>query len=66
MWLIVGVPRIMGGLSCQVGPIQDYKFFLILIIALDSIYLNMYNDIANWSCEVISQTFVGDSSAYEV
>ena len=43
-----------GDPSCEVRQIQDYQGFLILIIALDSIYLNLYDDIANGSCKCIS------------
>ena len=28
-----------GNLSCEIGQVQDYKGYLILIIALDSVYL---------------------------
>ena len=43
---IVGVPRINRDPSHEVGQIQDYEGYLILIIALDSIYLNPYDDVS--------------------
>ena len=43
------------GPSLKVGQIQDYEGYLMLIIALDSIYLNPYNDIANRLSEGVSQ-----------
>ena len=55
-----------GDLSCEVGQIWDYEGYLILSIALYSIYLNPYDDIANRSSEGVSQACVDDSSAYEV
>ena len=45
---------------------QDHKGYLILIIALDSIYLNLYDDIANRLSEGVSQPCADDSSAYKV
>ena len=50
----------------KVGQIQDYKGYFILIIALDSIYLNLYDDLANRSSEGVSQACTDDSSAYKV
>ena len=38
-----------GDLGHKVGEIWDYQGYLILIIALDSIYLNPYDDIAHRS-----------------
>ena len=53
-------------LSNEVGQIWDYEGYLILIIALDSIYLDPYDDIANKLSEGISQACADDSSAHEV
>ena len=55
-----------GDPSCEVGQIQDYKGYLILTTALDSIYLNPYDDIANKLSEGVSQACTDDSSAHEV
>ena len=55
-----------GDLSCEVGQIWDYESYLILIIALDSIYLNPYDDIANRSSEGVFQACTGDSSNHKV
>ena len=52
--------------SHKVGQIQDYVDYLILIIALDTIYLNMYVDIANRLSEGVSQACADDSSAHKV
>ena len=54
------------GPSHKVGQIQDYEGYLILIIALDSISLNPYDDIANRLSEGVSQACADDSSAYKV
>ena len=53
-------------LSCEVGEIQDYEGYPILIIALDSIYLNLYDNIVNMSSDGVSQACADDSSAYKV
>ena len=53
-------------LSHKAGQIWDYKGYLIPIIALDSIYLNLYDDVANRSSEGVSQACADDSSAHEV
>ena len=42
-----GAPQDHRDLSHEVGQIWDYEGYLILIIALDSIYLNPYDDVAN-------------------
>ena len=55
-----------GDPSHKIGQVWDYKGYLVLIIALDSVYLNPYDDIANWSSEGISQSYTGDLTAYEV
>ena len=49
-----GGPQDHGDLSCEVRQIWDYKGYLIPIIALDSIYLNPYEDVANRSSEGVS------------
>ena len=53
-------------LSHEVGNIWDYQDYLILIIALDSIYLNPYDDVANRSSKGVSQACADDSSSYKV
>ena len=53
-------------MSCEVGQIWDYEGYLILVIALESIYLNPYDDVAKGSSEGVSQAYAGDSSAYKV
>ena len=53
-------------LNHKVGQIWDYEGYLILIIALDSIYLNLYYDVANRPSEGVSQACPDDSSAYKV
>ena len=55
-----------GDLSHEVGQIWDYEGYLVLIIALDSVYLNPYDDVANRSSEGVSQACADDSSAHEV
>ena len=55
-----------GDPSCKVGQIWDYEGYLMLIITLDSIYLNPYDDVANGSSEGVSQACTDNSSAYEV
>ena len=55
-----------GDLQCKVGQIWDYKGYLILIIALDSIDLNPYDYVANRSSEGVSQACADDSSAHKV
>ena len=52
--------------SCKVGQIQDHKGYLTLIIALDSIYLNLYDDIAIRLSEGGSQACADDLYAYKV
>ena len=59
-------PQNHGDPSCKVGQIWDYEGYLILIITLDSIYLNPYDDIANRLHEGVSQAYADDSSAHEV
>ena len=61
----MGVPRIMGTQTHEVGQIWNYEGCLILI-ALDSIDLNLYDDIANRSSEGVSQACTDDSPAYKV
>ena len=63
---IVRVPRITGTQSHKVGQTWDYEGYLILIIALVSIYLNPYDDIANRSSEGVSQACTDNSSAHKV
>ena len=55
-----------GDLSCEAGQIWDYQGYLILIIALDSVYLNPYDDVAHQSGKHIPQAYAGNLSAYEV
>ena len=62
MWPIVGVPRITGTQAMKLDKSGDNEGYLILIIALGSIYLNSYNDIANWLSEDVSQACTDDSS----
>ena len=52
--------------SQEAAQIQDYEGYLILIIALDSIYLNPYDDVTNRSSEGLSQASADDSSVHEV
>ena len=49
-----------------VGQIQDFQGYLILIITLDSVHLNSYDDIAHRSGKHVSQAYTGDPSVYEV
>ena len=55
-----------GDPSSKVGQIQDYQGYLILIIALDFIYLNLDDNRAIRLSECVSRAFADDSSAYEV
>ena len=55
-----------GDPSCEVGQIWNYEGYLVLIMALDSIYLNPYDDIANRSSEAVSQACIDDLSTYKV
>ena len=55
-----------GDQICEVGQIWDYEGYSILIIALDSIYLNPYDDIANRPSEGVSLACPDDSSAHKV
>ena len=48
----------------QIGQIQDYQGYLVLIVALDSSYLNPYDDVAKKSGKHILQAYTGDSSAH--
>ena len=52
--------------SHKVGQIWDYEGYLILIIGLDSIYLNPYDDVANRSSEGVSQACADDSSTHNL
>ena len=55
-----------GFQSHKVGQIQDYEGYLILIIALNSIYFNPYDDVANRSNEGVSKACTDELSTYEV
>ena len=55
-----------GDPSCEVWQIWDYKGYLILIIALGSIYSNPFDDVANRSSEGVFQACTDDSFSYEV
>ena len=55
-----------GDLSYDVGQIWDYEGYLILIIALDSIYLNPYYDVSNRLSEGVSQACTDDSSTHNI
>ena len=55
-----------GDPSHEVGQIQDYEGYLVFIIALDSIYLNPYDDVANSLSEDVSHACTDDSSAHKV
>ena len=46
MWLMKEVPKMAGIHFCKFKLIQDNQSYLVLIIALDSIYLNPDNNIA--------------------
>ena len=59
MLLIMGVPRITGYPCHIIGQIWDYKGYLIFIIALDSIYLNLYDDVAHRSGKCVSHAYTG-------
>ena len=50
-----GGSRDHRNLSHEAGQVQGYEGYLILIIALDYIYLNLYDDIANRSSQGVSQ-----------
>ena len=56
----------MGVLSLELGQVWDYKGYLILIIGLDSVYLNPYDDVADWSGDCISKDYTGNLTTYEV
>ena len=45
-----------GDLSHKVGQTWDYEDYLILIITLDSIYLDPYDDVASRLSEGVSHT----------
>ena len=64
--LIVGVPKIMGTCAAkfEVWQIWDCQSYLILIIALDSIHLNPYDNVAYQLGKCITQTHTGNPSAY--
>ena len=55
-----------GDPSHKIKQFLDNEGYLIFIIALESFYLNPYNDIAKGSSEGISQTFPDYSSTYDV
>ena len=55
-----------GEPSYKGGQVQDNEGYLILIIALNSIYLNPYDDIAYGSNEGVSQACTDDLSTYKV
>ena len=61
-----GGPQDHGDPIHKAGQIQDYQGYLILIIALDSIYLNLYDDIAYRLGKCIPQAYAGVSSAHKV
>ena len=63
MQLIVEVPRITGTHATKFD-IWEYQGYLVLIIALDSIHLNPYDDIAKRLGQHIPQGHTGNSSAY--
>ena len=46
------------------SQIQVHQGYLILIIALDSIHLNLYDDVAHRLGKHIPQAYTGDSSAH--
>ena len=52
--------------SCKIGQVWDNEGYLILIVALNSIYLNPYDDVAIRSSECPSQACTDNLSAYEV
>ena len=52
--------------SHEVGQVWVNEGYLILIIALHSIYLNLYHDVTNGSREGVSQACTDNSSAHQV
>ena len=62
-WLIVGVPKIIGTLAANL-KIWDHQGYLILIIALDFIHLNPYDDVAHRSGKSIPYAYTGNSSTH--
>ena len=60
MQLIVGVPKIMGTCAANFDKSEDHQGYLILIIALDSIHLKPYDDIAHRSGKCIPQVYTGN------
>ena len=65
-WLIVGIPKITGTHTAKIGQIQDYQHYLVLTIALDTLYLNLYDYIAHRAGKYVSQAYTGNSSTHEV
>ena len=63
---MVGVPRITGIRATKLEMSRITRGFLIFVIALNSAYLNLDNDIAQWSSVCIAQPHTGDFRAHEV
>ena len=54
----------MGTNAAKFDQIWDHQGYLILIIALDSIHLNPYDNIAYRSGKCIPHAYTGDSPTY--
>ena len=63
-WLMVGVPKITGILAAKLERSGITRGYLIFVIALNSIYLSLDYNIAQWSCVGIAQPYAGDLGAY--
>ena len=55
-------PQDNGDSGCEVRYVQNYQGYLVFVITLNSIYLNLDNNIAQWSCIGITQPYTGDFS----
>ena len=60
----MGVPRIMGTHAAKFDMSMNHQAYLVFIIALDSIHLNLYDDVPQRSGQCIPQACTGDSTAY--
>ena len=66
MQLMVGVPKLIGILSAKLDKSRITRGYLVFIIALDSIYLNPDNNVAQRLSVGITQTHAGNFCTYEV
>ena len=56
---MVGVPQMTGILAAKFDK-WDYEGYLVFVIALNSVYLNLDDDIAQRSSVGITQPYTGD------